>query len=390
MRHRSISLGVIIAATFAMPLSLVGQPGQNSAAGSSAAATPRTPWGEPDIQGIWTADGLAGVPLERPSSTAAALTKEEAVARRAGATGGLNESRDSLGSYGWEFRDIAPAFAKTAPSTQVAIVVDPPDGKVPALTPEGQKRFADRARGSRQNNSPHSWTDQGTWDRCITRGLPNIMMPLGYNNNVQIVQSPGYVVITHEMIHEARIIPTDNRPHLGPKLRQWLGDPHGRWEGNTLVVDIKNFNGKQLYTPAVAGSAGNVQASAPWDSTFHADGALHAHRRAHDRLPRHGRGSDDLDQAVHAERAAHEGRYAIRARRVRVPRGELRAAEHPERRARRGARGGRQGREAYSKVAAVLVGGAELQPDTGGATLTAVSSPRATSMLRVSNCQFSR
>lgn len=261
MKYRSIALGVIVAAACAVPMPMTGQAGHSVA--------PRTPWGEPDLQGIWTADGIAGVPLERPSPTAAALTKEEAAKRRAGATGGLNEARDTLGSYGWEFRDIAPAFAKTQPSTQVAIVVDPQDGKVPALTAEGQKRFADRTRNSsRQNNSPHSWTDQGTWDRCITRGLPNIMMPLGYNNNVQIVQSPGYVVITHEMIHEPRIIPTDNRSHLGPKIRQWLGDPRGRWEGNTLVVDIANFNGKQLYTPAVAGTAGNVQASAPWDSTF--------------------------------------------------------------------------------------------------------------------------
>ncbi len=266
MRHQIISVAVLAAAVAAIPLALAGQAGQS--AGSSA-SMPRTPWGEPDLQGIWTGDALAGVPLERPSATATALTKEEAAKRRAGATGGLNEGRDTLGSYGWEFRDIAPAFAKTQPSTQVSMVVDPPDGKVPALTAEGQRRFAAREKGSRQNESPHSWTDQGTWDRCITRGLPNLMMPLGYNNNMQIVQSPGYVVITHEMIHEPRIISTDNRPHLGPKLRQWLGDPRGRWEGNTLVVDITNFNGKQLYTPAVAGGAGNVKASAPGDATFH-------------------------------------------------------------------------------------------------------------------------
>jgi hypothetical protein len=266
----AVSRAALMGAILTLPLVLVGHAGLEAqeAAGSAAYTAPRTPWGEPDLQGIWTGDALAGVPLERPSPTSKALTKEEADKRRAGATGGLDPSREGLGSYGWEWRDIAPAFAKTAPSTQVAMVIDPPDGQIPALTPEGKRRFDAREKGSRQNNSPHSWTDQGTWDRCITRGLPNIMMPLGYNNNLQIVQGPGYVVITHEMIHEPRIIPTDNRPHLGPKVRQWLGDPRGRWEGNTLVVDITNFNGKQLYTPAVAGGAGNVQASAPWDATF--------------------------------------------------------------------------------------------------------------------------
>jgi hypothetical protein len=259
---------VIVAALAAMPLGAVALGEQNGQA-SPATSLPRTPWGEPDIQGIWTADALAGVPLERPNPTATALTKEEAAKRRAGATGGLNEGRDSLGSYGWEFRDIAPAFARTQPSTQVSMVVEPADGKLPELTAEGKRRFAERSNGSRQNNSPHTWTDQGTWDRCITRGLPNIMMPLGYNNNIQIVQGPGYVVITHEMIHEPRIIPTDGRPHVSSKIRQWLGDPRGRWEGNTLVVDITNFNGKQLYTPAVAGGAGNVPASPAWDATFH-------------------------------------------------------------------------------------------------------------------------
>ena len=276
MRYSSaIARGAVIAAVFVYPLGTTGHAGQAPAGqnGQSPARyeVPRTPWGEPDIQGIWTGDALAGVPLEKPSTAGSttALSKEEAAKRRAGATGGLNESRAELGSYGWEWRDIAPQFAKTTASTQLAMVIDPPDGKIPPLTPEGKQRFDARSKGSRQNNSPHSWTDQGTWDRCITRGLPNIMMPLGYNNNLQIVQGPGYVVITHEMIHEPRSIPTDNRPHLGPNVRQWLGDPRGRWEGNTLVVDITNFNGKQLYTPAVAGSAGNVPASSAWDATYH-------------------------------------------------------------------------------------------------------------------------
>ncbi len=119
-------------------------------------------------------------------------------------------------------------------------MVDPPDGRVPPLTPDGQTRATARsARGY------DSWEDRSLWERCITRGLP--MVPGPYNNNYQILQTPGYVVILHEMIHDARIIPLDGRPHVGQNVRQWFGDSRGRWEGATLVVETTNFSDKWSY-----------------------------------------------------------------------------------------------------------------------------------------------
>jgi hypothetical protein len=115
-------------------------------------------------------------------------------------------------------------------------VTDPPDGRVP-LKPE-----AETARDRNLTNED-SYELMSPWDRCITRG-PGRMFPAGYNNAYQIVQTPGYVTIVHEMIHEARIIPVDRRPHLDASIRSWTGDPRGRWDGNTLVVETTNFNDK--------------------------------------------------------------------------------------------------------------------------------------------------
>ena len=202
---------------------------------------PRTPWGTPDLQGIWTGDAAHGIPLERPLDAAeiAALTPEEAAARRERGT------LRSIWGYEREWRDTTLGFAKDAPSTQVAMIVDPPDGRLPPLTPEGEALV--EAAASADRGPPGGPEDLSSWVRCITRGLPGMMMPGVYNNGLQIVQSPGFVAIQKEMIHETRVIPTDGRPHLGPNLTQWLGDSHGRWEGDTLVVEVSNFNGKSSY-----------------------------------------------------------------------------------------------------------------------------------------------
>lgn len=202
---------------------------------------PRTPWGTPDLQGIWTGDAAHGIPLERPLDAAeiAALTPEEAAARRERGT------LRSIWGYEREWRDTTLGFARDAPSTQVAMIVDPPDGRLPPLTPEGEALVAAAANADR--GPPAGPEDLSSWVRCITRGLPGMMMPGVYNNGLQIVQSPGFVAIQKEMIHETRVIPTDGRPHLGPNLTQWLGDSRGRWDGDTLVVEVRNFNGKSSY-----------------------------------------------------------------------------------------------------------------------------------------------
>jgi hypothetical protein len=128
------------------------------------------------------------------------------------------------------------------PSRQTSLIVDPPDGRMPALTAEAEQRQA--AVQKRRQGIPGSWEDRSFYDRCISRGLAGSILPVIYGNGQQIVQSPGYVTVLSEMIHEARIIPLDNgRPRVGKDIRTYMGDSRGRWEGNTLVVESTNFLG---------------------------------------------------------------------------------------------------------------------------------------------------
>jgi hypothetical protein len=192
-------------------------------------------------------------PFERPVALAGKqqLTEQEAAEFETHTLKTTNQDRrDGAGTDA----DVSRAYndfwwdrgTKVVPTRQTSLVVDPPDGRIPALTPEGQKRAAARAaRGF------DSWEDRSLWERCITRGLP--MVPGPYNNNYQILQTPGYVVIVHEMIHDARIIPLDGRPHVGQNIRQWFGDSRGRWEGDTLVVDTTNFTDKANYRGSTEG-----------------------------------------------------------------------------------------------------------------------------------------
>jgi len=210
-------------------------------AGATAAKTwtqPRTPDGQPDLQGVWTNATIT--PFERPSALAGKefLTAEEAAklerenAERRQANDDAPRPGD-VGSYNEFWFDSGTRVVGTR---RTSLVVDPPDGRVPL------KPSAEQARDFNLN-STDSFESMSPWDRCITRG-PGRMFPAGYNNAYQIVQTPGYVMIAHEMIHEARLIPIDGRPHLGPDIRMWTGDPRGRWEGQTLVVETTNFNGK--------------------------------------------------------------------------------------------------------------------------------------------------
>ncbi|MEE2613430.1 MAG: VOC family protein [Acidobacteriota bacterium] len=208
---------------------------------------PRTPWGEPDLQGVWTGNSAHSIPLERPVAAAEvdALTPEEAEARRERGTLG------SIWGYEREWRDTTLGYVKTAPSTQVAMVVDPPDGRIPPLTAAAAQARAEAA-GPGRGGSRTPYPNEGPEDlpnfvRCITRGLPGMMMPGIYNNGLQIVQGPGHVAVQKEMIHETRVIPTEPRPALGPNLTSWLGTAQGRWDGDTLVVETTNFNGRAPY-----------------------------------------------------------------------------------------------------------------------------------------------
>lgn len=210
---------------------------------SSIWKTPRTPWGDPDFQGIWTTNEMHGVPLERPAELAgkASLSQKEADERRERTTQGTVNA-EGIGNYDRAFRDTALGYTKQPVSTQTSLIVDPPDGRLPPMTPEGRKVYAEER--SERRRRPSHWLDFGPWQRCITRGVQTIVEPSGYNNGVQIVQGPGYVAIQKEMIHETRIVPIGSKPHLGSKLALVTGDARGHWEGDTLVVDLTNFNGK--------------------------------------------------------------------------------------------------------------------------------------------------
>ncbi|MEO5742221.1 MAG: hypothetical protein ABIS29_16670 [Vicinamibacterales bacterium] len=217
----------------------------------SSAALPRTPWGDPDLQGVWSIATIT--PFERPSALAGkqVLTAQEAAElEKTNLTANNQDRRDGAGTE----VDLARAYndfwwdrgTKVVATRQTSLVIDPSNGRVPPLTAEGQKRATARAaRGY------DSWEDRSLWERCITRGLPIIPGP--YNNNYQILQTPGYVVILHEMIHDARIIPIDGRPHVGQNIRQWFGDSRGRWEGATLVVDTTNFTDKATFRGSTEG-----------------------------------------------------------------------------------------------------------------------------------------
>ena len=200
---------------------------------------PRTPWGTPDFQGVWTGDAAHGIPLQRPNDLAdvGVLTPEQAAARRERGTLG------SIWGYESEWRDTTLGYVKSAPSRQVAMVIDPPDGRIPPMTARGRELRA-AARRSRRPLAEGP-EDLSSWVRCITRSL--VQTPGVYNNGFQIVQGPGHVAMQVEMLHETRVIPTDPSPHLGSDITSWRGDARGRWEGDTLVVDITNFNGRVPY-----------------------------------------------------------------------------------------------------------------------------------------------
>jgi hypothetical protein len=215
--------------------------GAATVAGPARPFTPsRTADGQPDLQGVWTNATIT--PFERPAAqgSKAFLTEEEAAAlekrtleRRVEADS--TRPRGDVGSYNDFWMDSGTRVVGTR---QTSLVVEPADGRVPVT------RAAEKMRDDNNARSTDSYDFMSVWDRCITRGVPGAMFPAGYNNAYQIIQTPGYVVIAHEMIHDARIIPIDGRAHLPSSVKLWNGDARGHWEGSTLVVETTNFNGK--------------------------------------------------------------------------------------------------------------------------------------------------
>jgi hypothetical protein len=210
-----------------------------------ATALPRTPDGHPDLQGVW--DFRSATPLERPARFAGRefMTPDEvaeyeklALEREDGRPPDDARSLEEQSVHPVWWLDYGKKVVKTA---RTSLIVDPPDGRMPPQTPEARERAAARRAAARTHGPADSYENRSLQERCITRGLPEVTLPGPYNNNLQIVQTRDYVEIANEMIHDVRIVPLDGRPHLPPAIRRWQGDPRGRWEGDTLVVETTNF-----------------------------------------------------------------------------------------------------------------------------------------------------
>ena len=245
MTVRSLVAAVVVVGT-AVAVAPVPAPGQEAAT--------RTPWGHPDLQGTYTNKTIT--PLQRPADLAGRdlLSAEEVAnleqevvnrnadlaarpARRTEATVSVDVGEDGApGFYNNFWLDRG-----TMSTGRTSIIVDPPDGRLPALTPEAQQDDAARlaARGTR--GPADTWTDMDLNDRCMLWSVGPPMLPTGYNNNYLVLQTPNYVVIHVEMIHDTRIIPLDGRSRLGRPIPQWLGEMRGHWEGDTLVVETRNI-----------------------------------------------------------------------------------------------------------------------------------------------------
>jgi len=215
---------------------------------------PRTTWGDPDLQGTYDNNNEYATPLERPAEfegkRASDLTPAEISEIRRLATQRMLAALPGgsvRGPDDWWLQNL-DLTKRSRPWS----VVDPPEGKIPPLTPAGAQRASGRVRSSFVGGPFDGPEDLNFLERCITKGVPGTMIPSMYSNNYQIVQAPGFVAIRYELLHEMRVIPLDGRPHIGAKIRQHLGDSRGHFEGTTLVVETTNLKQASAYRNADA------------------------------------------------------------------------------------------------------------------------------------------
>jgi hypothetical protein len=258
MSRHLAALLTFVAAVWLIAVTAIAQ-GRTPQAGAARWEPPRTPWGHPDLQGIW--NNVTATPLQRSAENKdkAFLTDEEAadIAQRAARREAESEAKPTAQQTPGQRTGYASSIwfetTHSLSKNRTSLLVDPDDGRLPPLTPAAQK-IAEQQAQARKLAPADDPEDRGPYERCITRGLPGAMMPGFYNHNYQIVQTPGYVVISVEMIHDARIIPLDGRPRVRG-LNQWLGDSRGRWEGNTLVVETTGLRRLDLRNVAVFGTS---------------------------------------------------------------------------------------------------------------------------------------
>ena len=205
----------------------------NGGSGPANWTPPKTPWGEPDLQGVWSSDD-ATFPVSRPANQSDLyLNDEQWAARQKQIQQGITTAENAIGAFRGDF--ARRAFRQTS------YIVDPPDGRQPQPTAEARNRAATRDRGTFGDGPFHTFDDFTNYDRCITRGIWGSVARVIYGNGNRIVQGPGMVAISYEMIHDTRVIYTDGRQHVGDGIRQYLGDSRGWWEGDTLVVETTNL-----------------------------------------------------------------------------------------------------------------------------------------------------
>ena len=229
----------------------------------------RTSWGHPDLHGIWTMNSESSTPFERPREfgNRAVLTDEEFAKRRQRVTLELEDEktdRKVVRGARYKGNEEGPThwYEKTGESRRTSMIIDPPDGRLPPMTPAAQKRHAATREMMSTRGEADGFEDRSTYERCINRAKP--MIPYGYDNAVQILQTPDFVVLRYEPMHESRVIPLDGRPHIAGRVRQWNGDPRGRWEGDTLVVSSTNFSDKQEFAASAGGKRGRGTPQGGW------------------------------------------------------------------------------------------------------------------------------
>jgi hypothetical protein len=240
-----VGLSVLIAAVL---LTAIPAAGQGNIPAAKAYKAPRTPDGQPDLQGFWT--NSTYVPLERPKGvTKEFYTEEEAreMEKRAAQAEAGQTTPGTIADVHYDFTQFGLDRSQSTFShnLRTSLIFDPSDGKIPPMTEQGLKRAADAVERRKRIGRWDSAEANDLDDRCLMfLGPGPPMLNAGYNSNYRIVQTAGYVMILVEMIHDVRIIPLDGRPHLSSRIGQWMGDPRGHWEGETLVVETTNFNGK--------------------------------------------------------------------------------------------------------------------------------------------------